>query len=190
MNVVLCGVGGQGVLLASEVLALAALRAGLDVKKSEVHGMAQRGGSVVSHVRYGAKVYSPLVPEGKADVVLALEELEALRYAHMVNGRGWVVVNELQLPPSGVLSGKESYPSDPLATLRRRVAHVLVVPCRPIAQRLGNLRVQNVVALGALSSLLDIEMGPWQASLKALIKPKYLGINLEAFRAGRDAAGS
>jgi indolepyruvate ferredoxin oxidoreductase beta subunit len=187
MNVVVCGVGGQGVLLASEVLAQAALRSGFDVKKSEVHGMAQRGGSVVSHVRYGQKVYSPLIPDMRADVVLALEELEALRSAHMVGTDGCVVVNELELAPSGVLTGEEKYPVAPLNALKRMVPRVLVVPCRRIAEELGNLRVQNVIALGALSSLLDIGMPQWRASLKALIKPQHLPVNLAAFRLGRDA---
>jgi indolepyruvate ferredoxin oxidoreductase beta subunit len=141
----------------------------------------------VSHVRYGRKVYSPLIPEMRADVVLALEELEALRSAYMVGTDGCVVVNELQLAPSGVLTGTETYPATPLDKLRSMVPRVLVVPCRRIAEHLGNLRVQNVVALGALSSLLDIERPQWRASLKALIKPRHLPVNLAAFRLGRDA---
>jgi indolepyruvate ferredoxin oxidoreductase beta subunit len=187
MDIVLCGVGGQGVLLASEVLAQAALRGGFDVKKSEVHGMAQRGGSVVSHVRYAEKVRSPLIAEGTADVVLALEQLEALRYAHMVSPDGWVVVNELQLAPSGVLTGDESYPAHPLRDLRRRLRNVCVVPCREMAEALGNPRVQNVIALGALSTLVDIEPVRWKAALRALVKPRYLSVNLKAFRMGRGA---
>lgn len=185
MNVIVCGVGGQGLLLASEVLAQAALRAGYDVKKSEVHGMAQRGGSVVSHVRYGAAVQSPLIPEGQADAAVALEELEAMRYAHLVRPEGWMVVNDLRHIPSGVLTGRGSYPADPLGYLRRRVAHVLVIPCWKLAEELGDPRVQNVIALGALSRLLDLEVYHWRAALKTLIKPRYLSINLRAFRAGR-----
>ncbi len=188
MNLILCGVGGQGVLLASEVLAQAALRAGFDVKKSEVHGMAQRGGSVVTHVRYGERVYSPLVPEGKADAVLALEELEAMRCAHMVKPEGWMILNKLQLPPAGVLTGQESYPKDPPSYLRRRLGNLQVVPCRRLAEQLGNARVENVVALGALSRVLDIEARHWRMALKALVKSRYIAINLEAFRAGRRAA--
>ncbi len=149
-NILLVGVGGQGIILASEIMADVFLEAGFDVKKSEVHGMAQRGGSVSTHVRFGAKVYSPLIKEGEADIFLAFEELEALRYLSFLTPRPVVLLNEQRLNPPSVSLGTEEYPANVREILSHRSGKFKSLPAVELARRAGDVRAANVVLLGAL----------------------------------------
>jgi indolepyruvate ferredoxin oxidoreductase beta subunit len=183
----LVGVGGQGVLLASDILAEVGLRAGYDVKKSEVHGMAQRGGSVVSHVRWARKVLSPLIGLGEVDYLLALEKLEALRYIEMLRPEGTVIVNDHRIPPISVSSGNDEYPDD--QRVRRALSEVTddiqFVPGVELAEELGNARASNVVMLGALSKSLDIDLETWLEVIAERVPEKYVELNRQAFLKGR-----
>jgi len=190
-NFLLAGVGGQGTILASNVLAEVALVAGFDVKKSEVHGMAQRGGSVNTHVRWDAeRVYSPLIGLGEADFLLAFEEAEALRYAEYLRPGGVAVVNEHTIKPITVTSGGAHYPTEEeLRTVYDQSTDLLyMVPGTDIAQELGNARAANVVLLGALSIFLDVPVETWLQVIKARVPPKYVVVNRQAFLKGRQAA--
>ncbi len=184
---VLVGVGGQGTILASDVLALVALETGLDAKKSEVHGMAQRGGSVISHVRWGEKVFSPLIGKGEADFLLAFEKLEALRYAAWLKPGGVAIVNDQAIPPVSVSSGGAEYPSD--EDFRDAFAAVTdglhVVPGIEVAEELGNARVNNIVLLGALSTFLDVDLAVWKRVIESRVPARYVELNLKAFERGR-----
>ena len=184
IDVVICGVGGQGVLLASEVLANMALSLGLDVKKSEIHGMAQRGGSVFSHVRIGEKVHSPVIPLGTADFMLAFEELEALRYAPYLKPEAVVLVNRQRIMPMTVLSGLKEYPEDTINRLKEHFK-VYQIEAIKLAQQAGNPRTTNMVMLGALSELLPWEEEQWMKALENSIPPKLLNLNIKAFKSGR-----
>ena len=183
------GVGGQGTLLASDVLAGAGLRAGFDVKKAEVHGMAQRGGSVTSHVRWGAQVHSPLVSCGQADVILAFEKLEAARCAHLVRPGGCVLVNDHAIPPVAVNIGRAVYPTDEqiLSTLLAATPNVHLVPGMALARQVGEPRTVNIVLLGALSRFVAIELEHWLSSLQERVPSRVAEINRSAFMLGRQA---
>jgi len=187
MNILVCGVGGQGVLLFSNIISDLAMRTGRDVKKSEVHGLAQRGGSVTSHIRYGTRVYSPLIEEGTADVVVAFEKLEALRYVHYLRPAGRLFYDSHRIDPLPVSIGAVERPTD--AQLDERLAarapNRQMVPAFKIAIELGNARVQNTVMLGAVSGCLDFPVETLRQSLTDLVKPKALELNLKAFAAGQ-----
>jgi indolepyruvate ferredoxin oxidoreductase beta subunit len=188
VNFVLVGVGGQGTLLASNILAEVAVAAGLDVKKSEVHGMSQRGGSVISHVRWHPeRVFSPIVGRGEADILLSFEKLEALRFAHYPRRGGTAVVNDMELVPVTVTVGSEAYPED--ARLRPVFSaagvELVMVPGERLAQEAGNVKAANVVLLGALSRLLPLEEDVWLECLEQRVPRKYLELNRAAFAAGR-----
>jgi indolepyruvate ferredoxin oxidoreductase beta subunit len=189
-NFLLAGVGGQGTLLASNVLAEAALAAGFDAKKSEVHGMAQRGGSVNTHVRWNAKrVHSPLIGLAEADFLLAFEWAEALRYAEYLKPGGAAIVNQHTIEPITVTSGGAHYPTaeNLLQVFGAITNHLLIVPATAIAQDLGNVRVANVVLLGALSTLLDVPEKMWLQVIESRVPPKYVALNRKAFQAGMQA---
>ena len=189
-NFLLAGVGGQGTILASNVLAEVALAAGLDVKKSEVHGMAQRGGSVNTHVRWDAeRVYSPLIGLGEADVLLVFEQAEALRYAGYLKPGGVAIVDNYRIQPITVTSGGAHYPSEAevVRILRQLSDRLYLVPGTAIAQELGNARAANVVLLGALSTFLDVPQETWLQVIEARVPPKYVELNREAFLKGRAA---
>ena len=182
-NIVICGVGGQGIILASNVLCTAAALEDRDVKKSEVHGMAQRGGTVITHVRYGDKVFSPLIEEGTADFILAFEKLEALRYIHYLKKQGVAIVNDREIPPMSVLVGAAIYPSDTMKELTRK-AKVYVVNAEEIARRLGNLKTVNIILLGVLAQFLPFKSTSWQKAISAQVKKKYIELNKKAFTQG------
>jgi indolepyruvate ferredoxin oxidoreductase beta subunit len=186
VNLIFSGVGGQGVLLATELICGAALQAGMDVKKSEIHGMAQRGGSVVSHVRYGEKVYSPIIEKGTADVVVSFELLEAARYLEFLKPGGIVIVNDLRLAPMPVLTGKAEYPADLEKRLAAKAAEVYKLPAQEVANRIGNKNVVNVVILGALSKLLEFDEEHWKGVLEKRVPQRFLDVNRIAFKEGRD----
>lgn len=189
LNILLSGVGGQGVLLASKILSQAALLQGLDIKQSEVHGMSQRGGSVVSHVRIGGKVHSPLVPEGRCDLLVGFEPLEALRFAHWVKSVGVAVFNTDRVNPSTVSAGLAEYPEDLDERLAAYPCRKIAVAAGDLAERAGARRAANVVLVGALSRYLEFPDVVWGQALEASVPPKVLAINREAFRLGREAAG-
>ena len=186
-NILLVGVGGQGIILASEVMADVFLEAGFDVKKSEVHGMAQRGGSVSTHVRFGAKVFSPLIKEGEVDIFIAFEELEALRYLHFLGPKPAIILNEQRLNPPSVSLGKENYPEKAGEILSRRAGQFKKIPGRDLALKAGDARAVNVVLLGALYSFFSIPEKIWTDNILRRFPPRAQKINLEAFRLGEKA---
>lgn len=184
-NILLVGVGGQGILLASEVLAETFMLAGFDVKKSEIHGMSQRGGSVVSHVRFGKEVFSPIVPEGEGDILFGFEMLEAYRSLPLLRPGAKVVVNDYRISPPSVLLGQVSYPDDLPARIRSRFNDCLLVDGVHLAQEAGDVRAANTVLLGAISRSLPIDDGVWQEALCKMVPKKALEVNRKAFAMGR-----
>jgi indolepyruvate ferredoxin oxidoreductase beta subunit len=185
-NVLVAGVGGQGAVLASELLALAALEAGHDVKQGEFHGVAQRGGAVFSHVRFGDRVHSPMAALGAVDHLLSLELLEALRYAHYVRPGGTILVNDHKVEPIR-MADERPYPDEALDFLAGKGFAVQAIPATELAMGLGNHRVASTLMLGALSTRLPIPEEAWAATLAARIPEALLAINQEAFAAGRRA---
>mgnify|MGYP001271655580 CR=1 FL=1 len=192
INFALVGVGGQGTILASDVLAELGLRLGYDVKKAEVHGMSQRGGSVTSHLRWGPRVFSPIIPRGEADVLIAFEKLEAARFIDILKPGGLALVNDYAIEPLSVQTTGVPYPGDEM--LHERLAqvtqHAYWVKGIEIAEALGNSRAANVVLLGALSALLDLDESQWDAVLEQRVPAKHLELNRRAFRAGREAVAT
>lgn len=187
-NFALVGVGGQGVLLASDILADVGLRAGLDVKKSEVHGMAQRGGAVLSQVRWGDKVYGPLVGPGEVDYLVSFELLEALRWLRFLRPEGIALVNDQKLPPLAVSSGGMEYPAEEQIkkALSEGSKKYYIVPALAKAQELGTERATNVVLLGVLSQHLEVPEKHWLAVIEERVPKKYIDLNRKAFAAGRE----
>ena len=189
-NILFSGVGGQGILLASELTAHAQLAAGFDVKKSEVHGMAQRGGCVTSHVRYGRKVYSPLAKRGGVDIIVSFEKLESLRYLDYLKPGGLVLVNDEEIYPPSVSLGEADYPEDIYEILRARLGaeNVKVVSGPELAAKAGNRRAVNTVMLGAVSRFIPgIDAGDWKRVLTEMLPEKIVEANLRAFDLGRAA---
>ena len=200
INFLLAGVGGQGTILASDVLVNVGLAAGYATKQAEVHGMSQRGGSVTSFVRWGKQVHSPLVGAGEVDVFLAFEKAEALRSLNQLRAGALALVNLAAIEPVTVTSGGQTYPDD--ETMRQKIAQVtssvVYIDGEAIASGLGNIRAANVVLLGALSALMereglagtDLAAGTWLDVITARVPPKYVELNRQAFHAGRQAVGS
>ncbi len=185
-NILLVGVGGQGILLASEILTEASMLAGFDVKKSEIHGMSQRGGSVVSHVRFGVEVNSPVVPEGEGDILFGFELLETCRYLPLLRPGAKVVVNDYRIAPPSVLLGKELYPEELAERIKANFPDFLLVDGLKLATDAGNSRAANTVLLGAVSKqLLEIAEPHWLAALEKMVPKKALEINIKAFHLGR-----
>lgn len=187
-GIVLVGVGGQGILLATQIAARAALIAGYDVKTNEVHGMAQRGGSVVAQIRYGERVYSPLVPDGSASVLLSLERIEALRFASFLAPDGLAVVSSQAIVPVTVSSGQATYPADALERLQRRFSRLVYVDAVAVGEKLCDTRVANVVLLGAMSTALSLSQESWAEAITQCVKPRFVDINRKAFEEGRKLA--
>jgi indolepyruvate ferredoxin oxidoreductase beta subunit len=186
LNFVLTGVGGQGILLSSDILCLVGMAAGYDVKKTDVHGMAQRGGSVISHVRLADEVFSPMVPVGAADYLLSFEKLEACRWLHFLRRDGVVVTSDEAIPTLA-LAGKTPYPADDAIAglLAARAAHVRILPAGALAAELGNPRVANVILLGALSRFVEIPAEAWLNAIAERVPPKFRELNRRAFEMGR-----
>jgi indolepyruvate ferredoxin oxidoreductase beta subunit len=187
-NIVLTGVGGQGVILASYVLAQAALAEGFDVKQSEVHGMSQRGGSVLSHLRFGGKVWSPLVTQGAADILLSFEALEALRYVNWLRPGGVLIYNALRINPSTVSSGLSSYPDAVFDQIAAAWDNVLPVDAGTLATKAGNARAANMVLLGSVSARLPFRDDTYQRIIAEVVPPKTVDANMKAFALGKEAA--
>lgn len=185
-NILLVGVGGQGILLASEILSETFMLAGYDVKKSEIHGMSQRGGSVVSHVRYGKEVFSPIVPEGEGDILFGFELMETYRSLPLLKKGGTVVANDLRISPPSVLMGQESYPEGLAERMKGLFPDFLLVDGQKMATEAGNVRAANTVLLGAVSRRLDIAETFWLTALEKMVPPKALDVNRKAFLLGRD----
>ncbi len=186
VNIMIVGVGGQGTLLTSRVLGGVIDQAGYDVKLSEVHGMAQRGGSVVTFVRYGDKVYEPIVEEGRADILIAFERLEALRYAHFLKDEGVIICNDQRIDPMPVVTQLEEYPENILENLREKGIKLVSVDAMTEALNLGNKRVFNVIILGILSKHMDLDESIWKDVIRKTVPEKTIDINIQAFEKGRE----
>ena len=185
-NILIVGVGGQGTLLSSRILARMAQDMGYDVKVSEVHGMAQRGGSVVSQVRFGPKVYAPIVKKGDADIILAFEKLESARWLDYLKPEGLVIINDERVNPAPVMSGKMKYPEDIDRKVADKIERTILVEASRIADECGNSRAANVVLVGLLSAAMELPAEMVEAAIRATVPPKTLEVNLKAFVAGRN----
>jgi indolepyruvate ferredoxin oxidoreductase beta subunit len=185
VNVLIVGVGGQGVLLASEVLADAAAISGLDVKKSEVHGMAQRGGSVISHLRFGKVVHSPLISRGEVDFLISFEKLETLRYLDYLHPSSWVLVNDQEILPLPVSTGRLAYPRGIHRVLEAAGLQFKIVDGVSLASRAGNVKAVNSVILGVLAKLLSFPGDAWEKALQGNVPERHLAANMKAFELGK-----
>lgn len=184
-NILFCGVGGQGILLASEVTAFSLLATGMEARKSEVHGMAQRGGSVTAQLRYGSKVYSPLISTGEADIVVAFEMMEAVRYLPYMHSQTKVIVNTHKIYPPAVATGKMAYPENVLAELTNRDIHVKELDAFEVASRVGEVRAVNIVMVGVLSTYLPVDEGVFVDVMNERIPERFRDVNIRAFQEGR-----
>ena len=184
-NVFLCGVGGQGVLLAAKIVAGAAELSGLEVRSNEIHGMAQRGGSVTAHVRFGTNVFSPLIPEGEADVLGALEHIEALRWAHFLKPDGVAAVSAQSIVPTTVSSGAAKYPDDVPGLLAKTFTNLKYADCVAKALEIGDARCANIILCGMLSTALVLEPSAWEESIRTRLPAKAAEMNIKAFNLGR-----
>ena len=182
-NVLFVGVGGQGTILASKILTMGLIENGYDVKMSEVHGMSQRGGSVSTQVRFGKKVYSPIIGQGSADVLVAFEEMEAARYAGFLKKDGKIVVNTYQIPSMPILSGKTAYPAGIVDMLKEKAA-TIAIDATKLAKEAGTTKSANVVLLGALVKALKMEDIDWKGIIAKAVKPQFIDVNIRAFEAG------
>lgn len=189
-SILLVGVGGQGTILASKILTTGLMEAGHDVKMSEIHGMSQRGGSVSSQVRYGEKVYSPVIEKGAADIVVAFEKMEALRNLDYLKEGGTLVVNNEEIPSQSVVIGEEEYPSDVLEEIQKHTENVKVVDASGMARELGNEKAANMVLLGTIIHAMGLESIHWDAILEDNIKPKFLELNKKAIQMGMGAVAN
>ncbi|MBO5118213.1 MAG: indolepyruvate oxidoreductase subunit beta [Treponema sp.] len=184
-NIMIVGVGGQGALLASKTLGQVLLDAGFDVKVSEVHGMSQRGGSVVTYVRYGEKVYSPIVDKGEADFIVSFEMLEAARYTEYLKKDGRIVVNTQNIDPMPVITGAAEYPADLENKMKNAGFAVDAVDCLSLAEQAGTAKAVNIVLMGRLSKYMDFSEEAWLKAIEKLVKPQFLEMNKKAFMLGR-----
>ena len=184
-NIMIVGVGGQGALLASKTLGQVLLDEGYDVKVSEVHGMSQRGGSVVTYVRYGKKVYSPIVDKGQADFIVSFELLEAARYTEYLKPEGQIVVNTQQIEPMPVITGVAEYPKNLVEKMKEKGIKVDALDCLSLAEEAGTSKAVNIVLMGRLSKYMDFSEEAWISAIEKLVKPAFLEVNKKAFMLGR-----
>jgi indolepyruvate ferredoxin oxidoreductase beta subunit len=185
-NILLVGVGGQGTILVSKILSTGLMEAGYDVKMSEIHGMAQRGGSVSTQVRYGKEVSSPIIGIGEADILVSFETMETLRWLEFLKPEGVVVINDFKIPSAPILMGKIDYPEGIIELIEDK-AKTKVINAGDIAEELGNQKVMNVVLLGALIKSMSLTDIDWEAVIKSQVKEKFVDINIKAFNKGMDA---
>ncbi len=185
-SILLVGVGGQGTILASKILTQGLIENGYDVKMSEVHGMSQRSGSVSTQVRFGTKVYSPIIGEGTADILVSFEEMEAARYAHFLKKDGKAVVNTYRIPSMPILTGTRDYPDDIIGMLRQCVS-TMALDATGIAEKVGNPKSANVVLLGALVKAMGLTDIDWDPIIAKTVKPAFIDVNRKAFAAGMAA---
>lgn len=186
-SILLVGVGGQGILRASDILCLVMMESGLDVKKSEVHGMAQRGGCVTSHVRYGKKVYSPIARKGDVDILLSFEKLETLRYLDFMKPDGTIIINEKELYPPSVNLGDAVYPDNIVKNVEKIFKSVKFVNANNIAIKAEDIRMENTALLGVLSLYLHLDISLWERVIRKSFPKKVIEGNLKAFHLGREA---
>ena len=187
-NIMIVGVGGQGTLLASKMLGYVLLQQGYDVKVSEVHGMSQRGGSVVTYVRYGKKVYSPVIDKGEADVIISFEKLEAARWLEFLKKDGTIITNTQEVEPMPVITGAAAYPENLIEKMQAAGAKVDAKDFLSIAQEAGSAKAVNIELMGRLSTYFpEISDEQWQDAIEKIVPPKFLDLNRKAFEAGRNA---
>ena len=186
-NIMIVGVGGQGSLLASKMLGQLLLSSGYDVKVSEVHGMSQRGGSVVTYVRYGEKVYSPIIDKGEADYIISFEKLEAARYVSYLKKGGKIIVSNQEIDPMPVIIGAAQYPENLIEKMKEAGADVDAIDALDLAMQAGSSKAVNLVLMGRLSKYFDATEEMWMQALEACVPPKFLELNKKAFALGRDA---
>lgn len=184
-NIMIVGVGGQGTILASKILGTLLMNKGYDVKVSEIHGMSQRGGSVVTYVRYGDKIYSPLIDKGEADYILSFELLEAARYCEYLKKDGKIITNSQQINPMPVIIGDAQYPQDIITKIQKLGINIEAFDATKCANELGNIKVINTILLGKFSTCLDFEVEDWKNAMKQEISEKLIDINIKAFDIGR-----
>jgi indolepyruvate ferredoxin oxidoreductase, beta subunit len=183
-SILFAGVGGQGILRASDIMCMAMMEAGFDVKKSEVHGMAQRGGCVTSHVRYGTKVYSPLAEPGSIETLVSFEKMESLRYLKFLSKDASIILNTEEIYPPAVNMGDMPYPDDVIGFLKKHYGRVIALNAAELAQKAGNVKAANVVLLGAVSNLLNVDKTVWESVIKKSFPQKLIKLNLDAFHMG------
>lgn len=183
-SILFAGVGGQGIIRASDIMCMVMMEAGFDVKKSEVHGMAQRGGCVNSDVRYGTKVYSPLAEAGSGEILISFEKMEALRYLKFLSKNASIVVNTEEIYPPTVNIGDATYPDDIIEFLKNNYPKVIALNAAELAQKAGNIKAANVVLLGAVSNLMNIDKTIWENVIKNSFPQKMVKLNLDAFQKG------
>jgi indolepyruvate ferredoxin oxidoreductase, beta subunit len=188
-NILIVGVGGQGVILASNALSEVAMNSGFDVKKNEAHGQSQRGGTVPSHVRYGTKVYSPVIGRGEADLILAFEELEGLRFGHFLKDKGKLILNRQRIYPPRVSSGIDRYPEDVISILRGHGIDTVEIDALAMANQLGNPLVVSTILVGVLSNYLEFREKQWITVINRLVPEQQRTVNLKAFQVGREYSG-
>ncbi len=186
-SILLAGVGGQGILRASDIMCETLMEAGFDVKKSEVHGMAQRGGCVTSHVRYGSKVYSPLAKPESIDILISFEKMETLRYLNYLSKDASLIVNSEKIYPPAVNMGDLPYPKDIIKFLQKRYRTIQQIDAAELAQKAGNVKAANVVLLGAVSNLMPINSAVWENIIRKSFPEKLIKMNLAAFQIGKTA---
>lgn len=187
-SVMIVGVGGQGSLLASRLLGNVLLAGGYDVKVSEVHGMSQRGGSVVTYVKYGDKVHSPVIEKGEADVIISFEQLEAARWLPYLKKGGKMITSDQKLDPMPVITGAAVYPENIIEKISSKGIDITAVDALSLAEEAGNVKASNVVLMGVVSKRTDFPEELWQAALEQCVPPKFLELNKKAFELGRNAA--
>ena len=187
-SIMIVGVGGQGSLLASRIIGNVLLEQGYDVKLSEVHGMSQRGGSVVTYVKYGDKVYSPVVLKGEADIIISFEQLEAARYVEFLKEGGHIVTSTQSIDPMPVITGAAVYPEDIIGKLRAKNIDVTAVDALTLAEQAGTAKASNVVLMGVVSKKMDFDRSVWEKALEACVPAKFLELNKKAFELGEQAA--
>ena len=183
-SILMCGVGGQGTVLSSDIVCEVALKSGFDAKKSEIHGMAQRGGSVVSHVRFGDNVFSPVIPLSSADFIVSFEQMEFLRYMEYVNKSTVLVLNENRIYPLAVASGKESYPENEVKKYFKYFHKLVSVDALDIAKSAGNLKVAGMAVVWALAKNLPFRKEIWEEAIEGKVPPKTVKTNIDAFNLG------
>lgn len=184
-SIILVGVGGQGTILASKLLTTGLMNAGYDVKMSEIHGMSQRGGSVSSQVRYGEKVYSPVIEIGGADILVSFEKMEALRWLEYLKPQGKIIVNNYRIDSMPVLTGKATYQEKEIEEELKRL-NATIINAADKAEEMGNSKVMNIILLGALVKSMELEDIDWENIIRENVKPKFIDINLQAFKKGME----
>jgi len=189
VSIMIVGVGGQGTLLTSRVLGNAAVMAGYDVKVSEVHGMAQRGGSVITYVKIGRSINSPIIEKGEVDILLCFEKLEALRWLEYVKEDGAVIINDQRIDPMPVIIGKDKYPENIIGKITTRFSNVCAINALEIAWKLGNIKVLNIVMLRLMAKSTGIPLEIWHEAIRQTVKEKFVDLNLKAFNEGYNMSG-